>query len=115
MHVEDHPVEYLHLAGVLPSGEYGGGEVIVWDTGTWEPVRTADPPEAVRRGGPHAELHGEKLRGRLITLVVSLHFPYCMLAGQNISRLSGFQAGRGAYSSERPKSRLTALESKAAV
>ena len=66
MHVEDHPVEYLLFEGVIPSGEYGGGDVIVWDTGTWEPVHTDDSAEAVRRGELHAEVHGEKLRGRLV-------------------------------------------------
>ncbi|MDF1601921.1 DNA polymerase ligase N-terminal domain-containing protein [Nocardioides sp. YIM 152315] len=66
MHVEDHPVEYLHFEGVIPSGEYGGGDVIVWDTGTWEPVHTDDPGAAVRDGELHAEMHGHKLRGRLV-------------------------------------------------
>ncbi|WP_028638085.1 non-homologous end-joining DNA ligase LigD [Nocardioides sp. URHA0032] len=66
VHVEDHPVEYLHFEGVIPSGEYGGGDVIVWDTGTWEPVHTADPGAAVRSGELHAEVHGEKLHGRLV-------------------------------------------------
>jgi bifunctional non-homologous end joining protein LigD len=37
MHVKDPPVEYLQFECVLPSGEYGGRDVIVWDTGTWEP------------------------------------------------------------------------------
>jgi bifunctional non-homologous end joining protein LigD len=66
MHVEDHPIEYLHFEGVIPSGEYGGGDVIVWDTGTWEPVKTDDPRAAVEAGELHAEVHGEKLRGRLV-------------------------------------------------
>jgi bifunctional non-homologous end joining protein LigD len=68
MHVEDHPIEYLHFEGVIPSGEYGGGDVVVWDTGTWEPVKTDDPRAAVEAGELHAEVHGEKLRGRLILI-----------------------------------------------
>ncbi|MGH1562167.1 DNA polymerase ligase N-terminal domain-containing protein [Mumia sp. DW29H23] len=66
MHVEDHPVEYLFFEGVIPSREYGGGDVIVWDTGTWEPVKTDDPRAAVASGELHAEIHGQKLRGRLV-------------------------------------------------
>jgi len=66
VHVEDHPIEYLHFEGVIPSGEYGGGDVIVWDTGTWQPVHTDDPAAAVAAGELHAELHGHKLRGRLV-------------------------------------------------
>lgn len=66
MHVEDHPVEYADFEGVIPSGEYGGGDVIVWDRGTWEPHPEGDPAEAVRGGELHAEMHGEKLRGRLV-------------------------------------------------
>jgi bifunctional non-homologous end joining protein LigD len=66
VHVEDHPIEYLHFEGVIPSGEYGGGDVIVWDTGTWEPIHTDDPAAAVAAGELHAEVRGEKLRGRLV-------------------------------------------------
>src|SRR5690242_16164407 len=43
VHVEDHPLEYADFEGVIPSGEYGGGDVIVWDRGTWEPAKTDDP------------------------------------------------------------------------
>ena len=66
VHVEDHPIEYLHFEGVIPSGQYGGGDVIVWDTGTWEPAKTDDPAQAVEQGELHAEMYGEKLRGRLV-------------------------------------------------
>jgi len=66
VHVEDHPMEYEHFEGVIPRGEYGGGDVIVWDAGTWEPHDTDDPGQAVRDGELHADMYGEKLRGRLV-------------------------------------------------
>jgi bifunctional non-homologous end joining protein LigD len=66
IHVEDHPIEYLDFEGVIPSGEYGGGDVIVWDIGTWTPAKVDDPVAAVAAGELHADVHGEKLRGRLV-------------------------------------------------
>ena len=66
VHVEDHPIEYLHFEGVIPAGEYGGGEGIVWDTGTWEPHGTEDPAAAVEAGELHADVYGQKLRGRFV-------------------------------------------------
>ena len=66
VHVEDHPLEYIDFEGVIPSGTYGGGDVIVWDRGTWEPHGTDDPAAAVAAGELHAEVHGHKLRGRLV-------------------------------------------------
>ena len=66
IHVEDHPIEYLNFEGVIPAGGYGGGDVIVWDRGTWEPHATDDPVRAVADGELHVDVSGEKLRGRLI-------------------------------------------------
>jgi bifunctional non-homologous end joining protein LigD len=66
VHVEDHPIEYLDFEGVIPRGEYGGGDVIVWDRGTWVPHATDDPAAAVQAGDFHADLFGDKLRGRFI-------------------------------------------------
>ena len=66
VHVEDHPIEYIDFEGVIPAGEYGGGDVIVWDAGTWEPHETDDPVAAVAAGELHADVFGQKLRGRLI-------------------------------------------------
>jgi bifunctional non-homologous end joining protein LigD len=68
VHVEDHPIEYLEFEGVIPSGEYGGGDVIVWDLGTWEPHETDNPAAAVAAGELHVDVTGHKLRGRLILI-----------------------------------------------
>ncbi len=62
---EDHPIEYLDFEGVIPAGEYGGGDVIVWDWGIFEPeAETPDPSAALRSGEIKFVLHGEKVRGR---------------------------------------------------
>ena len=66
VHVEDHPIEYLEFEGIIPRGQYGAGDVIVWDTGTWEPHETDDPAAAVAAGELHADVFGQKLRGRFI-------------------------------------------------
>jgi bifunctional non-homologous end joining protein LigD len=66
VHVEDHPVEYFDFEGVIPKGEYGGGDVIVWDWGTWRPSGTDNPTQAIERGELHFDLYGEKLAGRFV-------------------------------------------------
>jgi bifunctional non-homologous end joining protein LigD len=66
IHTEDHPLDYLEFEGVIPKGEYGGGDVIVWDVGTYELHRHADLREAIAAGEVHAELFGQKLRGRVV-------------------------------------------------
>jgi bifunctional non-homologous end joining protein LigD len=68
VHVEDHPIEYIDFEGVIPHGEYGGGDVIVWDAGTWEPYETDDPVEAVAGGELHANVSGQKLRGKFVLI-----------------------------------------------
>ena len=64
VHVEDHPLEYADFEGVIPRGQYGGGDVIVWDRGTWTPAHTDDPAAAIAAGELHFDLAGEKLAGR---------------------------------------------------
>src|SRR6267378_8554542 len=49
MKVEDHPIEYANFEGIIPKGEYGGGTVMVWDRGTWEP-EAEDVDTALRQG-----------------------------------------------------------------
>jgi bifunctional non-homologous end joining protein LigD len=67
-HVEDHPLDYFDFEGIIPAGQYGGGDVIVWDAGTWEPYEAADPGRAVAAGELHLDVHGEKLRGRFVLI-----------------------------------------------
>lgn len=63
MHVEDHPIEYADFEGVIPADQYGGGTVMVWDEGTWEPL-DEHPMKAYFAGELTFDLHGEKLKGR---------------------------------------------------
>jgi bifunctional non-homologous end joining protein LigD len=64
--VEDHPVEYGSFEGIIPQGEYGGGTVMLWDRGTWEPV--GDAGSDLQYGRLKFRLHGEKLRGAWMLL-----------------------------------------------
>src|SRR5512132_1069490 len=60
VHVEDHPLEYFDFEGVIPKGEYGGGDVIVWDWGTWTPdPETPEPLKAIEDGELKFTLVGE--------------------------------------------------------
>jgi bifunctional non-homologous end joining protein LigD len=61
VHVEDHPVEYGGFEGTIPKGEYGGGTVMLWDTGTWEPA--GDPRAGLEKGELKFRVEGERLRG----------------------------------------------------
>jgi bifunctional non-homologous end joining protein LigD len=65
VHVEDHPIEYFDFEGIIPAKQYGAGDVIVWDWGTWEPeAPTLDARKAVEDGELKFRLNGEKLKGR---------------------------------------------------
>jgi bifunctional non-homologous end joining protein LigD len=70
MEVEDHPIEYNTFEGIIPEGEYGGGTVMLWDRGSYEPVDVSegDDPERVLRAGLHRgrlsiRFYGERMHG----------------------------------------------------
>jgi bifunctional non-homologous end joining protein LigD len=62
VHVEDHPLAYGDFEGTIPKGEYGGGAVMLWDQGSWEPI--GDAERDYKKGHLDFELHGKRLKGR---------------------------------------------------
>jgi bifunctional non-homologous end joining protein LigD len=75
MQVEDHPVSYFDFEGTIPEGNYGGGTVMVWDVGTWEPLSPvpvkgkfvpgtdAEASAMLKKGDFKIRLHGKRLKG----------------------------------------------------
>jgi bifunctional non-homologous end joining protein LigD len=64
MMTEDHPYDYAGFEGVIPEGNYGAGNVIVWDTGTWEFIEPGDDPvKALKQGKLTFRLEGKKMFG----------------------------------------------------
>ena len=62
--VEDHPMEYGGFEGTIAKGQYGGGTVMLWDEGTWEPI--GDPDQSLAKGNLKFVLHGKKLHGKWV-------------------------------------------------
>jgi bifunctional non-homologous end joining protein LigD len=80
MQTEDHPLEYAEFEGIIPTGEYGGGTVMIWDRGTWTP-ESADVDAALRKGDLKFSLQGEKLTGSWV-LVRTRSYPGAGGAGR---------------------------------
>ena len=60
---EDHPMDYATFEGTIPKGQYGGGTVMLWDQGTWEPIAGKDPRKTLVEGHLHFLLHGKRMKG----------------------------------------------------
>jgi bifunctional non-homologous end joining protein LigD len=64
--VEDHPLDYGDFEGTIPKGQYGGGTVMLWDRGYWEPEGRKSPEEALRKGDFKFTLEGKRLHGSFV-------------------------------------------------
>jgi bifunctional non-homologous end joining protein LigD len=64
--VEDHPLDYGDFEGTIPKGEYGGGTVMLWDRGYWEPDDNMSPEAALKKGDLKFVLHGDRLKGSFV-------------------------------------------------
>ncbi len=71
VHTEDHPLDYLHFEGVIPAGQYGAGNMIVWDQGNYQCVgKETHPVRAWHQGTIDLRLYGEKLQGHWILVKI---------------------------------------------
>src|SRR5216683_5457159 len=66
MQVEDHPVDYANFEGVIPEGEYGGGTVMVWDTGIYAPENPEGVSRRLGKGDLKFTVLGKKLKGSFV-------------------------------------------------
>ncbi|MBV7522538.1 DNA ligase D [Ensifer sp. ENS12] len=64
--VEDHPLDYGDFEGTIPKGQYGGGTVMLWDRGYWEPEGRKSPEDALRKGDFKFTLEGKRLHGSFV-------------------------------------------------
>lgn len=64
---EDHPLSYADFEGTIPAGEYGGGTVMLWDRGTWEPVEGKSASD-LADGHLHFRLSGERMKGEWLLI-----------------------------------------------
>ncbi|WP_375395052.1 DNA ligase D [uncultured Sphingomonas sp.] len=64
---EDHPLSYATFEGTIPKGEYGGGTVMLWDRGTWSPVKGKSAKD-IDKGHLHFVLEGERMKGEWILI-----------------------------------------------
>ena len=59
VHVEDHPLDYAGFEGIIPAKQYGGGTVLLWDRGYWEPI--GDGASSYRHGRLKFKLYGHQM------------------------------------------------------
>lgn len=64
--VEDHPLDYGDFEGTIPKVEYGGGTVMLWDRGYWEPEGRKSPEQALQKGDFKFTLDGDRLQGSFV-------------------------------------------------
>lgn len=64
---EDHPLSYADFEGTIPAGEYGGGTVMLWDSGTWSPIKGKSAKD-LEQGHLHFVLDGQRMKGEWLLI-----------------------------------------------
>ncbi|MFO1056542.1 MAG: DNA ligase D [Dongiaceae bacterium] len=105
VHVEDHPLDYGGFEGVIPEGEYGGGTVMIWDRGTWQPEK--DPERAYAKGHLKFRLDGEAAGRRHLVRMAKKPREAGGVAADQVGRRGGAPRGAPDIVVERPLSVAT--------
>src|SRR3984957_18859616 len=88
VHVEDHPISYIDFEGTIPEGQYGGGTVMIWDRGTFEPL-SKTPTKELAGGKLHFVLSGTKLNGEWYLVRLRDEKPWLLIkAGEDMKPIS---------------------------
>src|SRR5579864_8515858 len=123
MQVEDHPVSYFHFEGMIPPNNYGAGTVMVWDTGTWEPLqedysdhaknraeREKHAADMLAKGDLKFRLHGQKLKGDFVLAKMRSRRPgskgteWLLIKKKDDQTQPGYDIGKYDYSALTKKS-----------
>jgi bifunctional non-homologous end joining protein LigD len=91
-HVDDHPLDYFDFEGIIPAGTYGGGDVLVWDVGTYRAPKSRNPRRSVDNGELHVELFGQKLRGTFVLVRTGEDNQWLMLHKHDEFAVPGWSA-----------------------
>jgi bifunctional non-homologous end joining protein LigD len=115
VHVEDHPVDYAGFEGTIPQGEYGGGTVMLWDRGTWEPQPDVDVDQALADGKLAFILHGDRLHGKWALVRLRRRSPKDKDNWLLIKELDDFVERRGKLVTERETTSVASGRSMAEI
>jgi bifunctional non-homologous end joining protein LigD len=106
VHVEDHPLGYGDFEGTIPKGEYGGGTVMLWDKGTWQPHQD-DVDAALKKGKLSFTLHGKRLQGNWALVRLRKRSPKDKDNWLLIKEHDEFERHNGKLATEREMSSVT--------
>jgi bifunctional non-homologous end joining protein LigD len=98
--VEDHPLEYATFEGNIPKGNYGGGSMMLWDLGTYEPLTGMESAQQIERGDFKFRLYGQKLKGEFALVRMKSAKPneWLLLKKKDAAGTPGWDLDAHAYS-----------------
>jgi bifunctional non-homologous end joining protein LigD len=89
--VEDHPIEYVDFVGHIAEGNYGAGDVVIWDSGTFELFEIQDPIKSLEEGKLSFQLRGKKLLGQFTLIQMKDKKQWLLIKNKDEFAISGWE------------------------